>query len=127
VSRRGVLACCTRTGRVARVDQLPRMAMAIQHLSRGAQAQRNDDHVAIFSAGAMTHVLVIDGVTSVADLDDIDPIRGDVAWFVQHVASRAGRDCAIEPVAAGQRAGGNRCRPDRVRSCRSRRAVPAYA
>jgi hypothetical protein len=72
-------------------------------------------------------VLVIDGGTSVADLDYIDPIRGDVAWCVQHVAA------ALEEIAPS-----NRSQQDSVQAAigvvRARFdhatagfAVPAYA
>jgi len=56
--------------------------MTIAHLSAGAVAHRNDDHVAVFTHAGATDILVIDGGTSVAERDYIDSIHGDVAWFV---------------------------------------------
>lgn len=56
--------------------------MTIAHISAGAVAHRNDDHVAVFTHAGATDILVIDGGTSVAERDYLDPIRGDVAWFV---------------------------------------------
>lgn len=43
---------------------------------------RNDDHIAVFSKGGVTDILVLDGASSVAEQDYIDPVGGDVAWFV---------------------------------------------
>lgn len=56
--------------------------MTIAHISAGAVAHRNDDHVAVFTRAGATDIVVIDGGTSVADQDYLDPIQGDVAWFV---------------------------------------------
>lgn len=56
--------------------------MTIAHISAGAVAHRNDDHVAVFTHAGATDILVIDGGTSVADHDYLDPVQGDVAWFV---------------------------------------------
>ena len=56
--------------------------MKIENISAGASARRNDDHIAVFSSDGLTDIVVIDGGTSVAERDYIDPIQGDVAWFV---------------------------------------------
>jgi hypothetical protein len=56
--------------------------MKIEHISASASALRNDDHIAVFSSEEVTDIVVIDGGTSVAAQDYIDPIQGDVAWFV---------------------------------------------
>jgi hypothetical protein len=56
--------------------------MKIEHISAGASALRNDDHVAVFTSNGLTDIVVIDGGTSVAEQDYIDTIQGDVAWFV---------------------------------------------
>jgi len=56
--------------------------MTIAHISAGAVAHRNDDHVAVFTHAGATDILVIDGGTSVAERDYLDPVQGDVAWFV---------------------------------------------
>lgn len=66
--------------------------MTLTYLSSGAHARRNDDHVAVFSARDVTDVLVIDGGTSVAGRDYIDPMRGDVSWFVQAFAAAIDRN-----------------------------------
>lgn len=56
--------------------------MTIAHISAGAASHRNDDHVAVFTHAGVTDILVIDGGTSVAECDYLDPVQGDVAWFV---------------------------------------------
>lgn len=56
--------------------------MKIAHISAGATPYRNDDHVAVFDHAGATDILVIDGGTSVAGRDYLDPAQGDVAWFV---------------------------------------------
>lgn len=80
---------------------------SIEHLSAGATAHRNDDHVAVFTCAGTTDILVIDGGTSVADTDYVDPVQGDVAWFVHAFTSALGRvlapgrkqqDCVIAAV-----------------------------
>lgn len=52
------------------------------HITSGAVSHRNDDHVAIFTNADAIDILVIDGGTSVAERDYLDPVAGDVAWFV---------------------------------------------
>lgn len=86
--------------------------MTITHISAGAVAHRNDDHVAVFTHAGVTDILVIDGGTSVADRDYLDPVQGDVAWFVHAFTSaleqelqpgRSQQDCvhaAIDSVRA---------------------------
>jgi len=54
----------------------------IAHISAGAILHRNDDHVAVFDHAGATDLLVIDGGTSVAEQDYLDPVHGDVTWFV---------------------------------------------
>lgn len=54
----------------------------IAHISAGAVSYRNDDHVAIYTHAGVTDILVIDGGTTVAERDYLDPVQGDVAWFV---------------------------------------------
>ena len=56
--------------------------MTIAHITAGAVAHRNDDHVAVFTQAGATDILVIDGGTSVAECEYVDPIHGDVTWFV---------------------------------------------
>jgi hypothetical protein len=54
--------------------------MKIEHISAGAYpgSQRNDDHVTLFTSAEVTDIVVIDGGSSVADLDYIDERQGDV-------------------------------------------------
>lgn len=56
--------------------------MIIDTILSGAHTGRNDDHVAVFDHAGTTDILVVDGATSVAAHDHVDPVRGDVAWFV---------------------------------------------
>jgi hypothetical protein len=51
----------------------------------------NEDLVAVFETDGLLDLLVVDGATSVADLDYVDTKIGDVAWFVQAFASQLGR------------------------------------
>jgi hypothetical protein len=66
--------------------------MTLTYLSSGADPHRNDDHVAVFSAPGVTDLLVMDGGTSVAERDYIEPDLGDVAWFVRSFAAEIGRN-----------------------------------
>jgi Protein phosphatase 2C len=61
--------------------------MTTQHISRAPDGGINEDLIAVFESGATTDLLVLDGATSVADANYIDPRQGDVAWFVQAFAS----------------------------------------
>lgn len=72
------------------------MAMRLQYLSDGADSNRNDDHVAVFSRPGVTDLLVIDGGTSVAARDYIDSVHGDVAWFVKTFAAEIERFASPE-------------------------------
>lgn len=82
--------------------------MKIEHISAGASARRNDDHIAVFSSDGLTDIVVIDGGTSVAERAYIDPIQGDVAWFVHAftvalgqslVPGRSQQDCVAMAIA----------------------------
>lgn len=71
--------------------------MTIDTICSGTDAQRNDDHVAVFHHAATTDILVIDGGTSVAARDHLGTAHGDVAWFVHAFTA------ALEPIlASGQ-------------------------
>ena len=61
--------------------------MTTQHISRAPDGGINEDLIAVFESGATTDLLVLDGATSVADANYIDPHQGDVAWFVQAFAA----------------------------------------
>ena len=68
--------------------------MKIAHISAGAASHRNDDHVAVFDHAGATDILVIDGGTSVAECDYLDPVDGDVTWFVQAFTAALERELA---------------------------------
>jgi hypothetical protein len=68
--------------------------MKIAHISAGAVSHRNDDHVAVFDHAGATDILVIDGGTSVAGRDYLDPVNGDVTWFVQEFTAALGQALA---------------------------------
>lgn len=69
--------------------------MITEHISAGAVSQRNDDHIAVFKNAGVTDILVLDGASSVAERDYIDPVQGDVAWFVH--AFTAALEQALSP------------------------------
>lgn len=75
------------------------MDMQIEVVSSGANAQRNEDWAGSFRRtgigstggnGGTTDLVIVDGATSVADRDYIDPVAGDVVWFVDRFASALG-------------------------------------
>ena len=68
--------------------------MKIAHISAGATLHRNDDHVAVFGHAGVTDILVIDGGTSVAERDYLDPVHGDVTWFVHAFTSALEQELA---------------------------------
>jgi hypothetical protein len=62
----------------------------IQRISSGAEANHNEDLVAIFEHPGCTDIVVMDGASSVADEDYIDRELGDVVWFVRQFAAALG-------------------------------------
>lgn len=81
--------------------------MMLQYLSIGASDRRNDDHVAVFATAGVTDILVIDGGSSVAQRDYIDPVQGDVSWFVHAFTAalervlapgRSQQDCVLDAI-----------------------------
>lgn len=66
------------------------------HISVGAVAHRNDDHVAIFTHVGATDILVIDGGTSVAERDYLNAVGGDVAWFVHAFTAALEQELRLE-------------------------------
>lgn len=56
--------------------------MHLESVSSGAQAHHNEDWAGSFSPPGGTDLVIIDGATSVAERDYIDPELGDVRWFV---------------------------------------------
>lgn len=64
--------------------------MQSEFVSSGAKAHHNEDWAGSFEAPGRRDLVIIDGGTSVADRDYIDPVRGDVVWFVRSFASALG-------------------------------------
>jgi len=64
--------------------------MSLQIVSAGAGAAHNEDWAGSFQAPGRTDLVIIDGGTSVADQDYIDPANGDVVWFVRRFATALG-------------------------------------
>src|SRR5438067_13030368 len=63
-------------------------------VSASGNGRRNDDLVRVLEHDGLIDVLVLDGATSLAERDYIDPQAGDPAWFVRQfadtLAARAG-------------------------------------
>lgn len=55
-------------------------------VSASGNGRRNDDLVRVLEGAGVTDVLVLDGATSLAEHDYIDPLSGDPAWFVRQFA-----------------------------------------
>jgi len=68
--------------------------MQIEVVSSGAKPHHNEDWAGSFSTPGSTDLVMLDGGTSVADRDYIDPVNGDVVWFVTSFAAALG--AAIE-------------------------------
>lgn len=64
--------------------------MQFETVSSGAQAQHNEDWVGGFRTADGVDLVVIDGGTSVAERDYVDPEHGDVVWFVTRFAAALG-------------------------------------
>lgn len=60
--------------------------MPIEVVSSGSTAHHNEDWAGSFRTPDSTELVIIDGGTSVADRDYIDPVNGDVVWFVTRFA-----------------------------------------
>ncbi len=69
--------------------------MKIAHICAGATPHRNDDHVTVFERAGVTDILVIDGGTSVAERDYLDPVHGDVTWFVHAFTQALEQEIAL--------------------------------
>lgn len=61
--------------------------MQIEVVSHGAKAHHNEDWAGSFRTPGTTELVIIDGGSSVADRDYIDPLDGDVVWFVTRFAA----------------------------------------
>jgi len=72
--------------------------MQFDLVSSGATAHHNEDWVGRFRTVHGYDLVVIDGGTSVADRDYIDPEQGDVVWFVSRFADALGHaiDAGLE-------------------------------
>jgi len=64
--------------------------MHLEARSSGAKADHNEDWAGAIHTSHGTDLLVLDGATSVADRDYIDPAGGDVCWFVSRFADALG-------------------------------------
>jgi len=60
--------------------------MHLEAVSSGAQAHHNEDWAAAIGTPDGCELIMLDGATSVADRDYIDPVHGDVTWFVGRFA-----------------------------------------
>lgn len=70
------------------------MRLNIDVVSSGAQAHHNEDWAGSFRTPDSIDLVIIDGATSVADRDLIDPVNGDVVWFVTRFALALGATIA---------------------------------
>ena len=61
--------------------------MTTDQISCAPGSASNEDLIAVFEHAGVTDLLVLDGASSVADADYVDPVQGDVAWFVQAFAA----------------------------------------
>ena len=66
--------------------------MSLKFVSSGAVAHHNEDWAGSYQGPGRTDLVIVDGGTSVADRDHVDPANGDVAWFVNRFAAALG-DC----------------------------------
>jgi hypothetical protein len=66
-------------------------------VSSSGKGRRNDDLVRVLEYEGVTDVLMLDGATSLAERDYVDPLAGDPAWFVRAFAD------AFASVAGAQR------------------------
>lgn len=81
--------------------------MYLDTVSSGARAGHNEDWAGAFRTSGGADLLVLDGATSVADRDYIDPVYGDVCWFVGRfvdalgaaIASGLAQDAAVAQAA----------------------------
>ncbi|MCC2974365.1 protein phosphatase 2C domain-containing protein [Massilia sp. IC2-476] len=61
--------------------------MQTQLVSSGATAQHNEDWAGSFPRHDGAELVMIDGGTSMAERDYVDPVNGDVVWFVHRFAT----------------------------------------
>lgn len=65
-------------------------------VSASGKGRRNDDLVRVQAHDGILDVLVLDGATSLAERDYIDPLDGDPAWFVRQFADALAPLCAAD-------------------------------
>jgi hypothetical protein len=61
--------------------------MTIHTVTSAGKDDHNEDLVAVFKREGWTDLVILDGATSVADEDYVDPQAGDVVWFVREFAT----------------------------------------
>jgi hypothetical protein len=61
--------------------------MTIDTVSSAGKAEHNEDLIAVFERTGWTDLVMLDGATSVASADYVDPDAGDVVWFVRALAA----------------------------------------
>ncbi|WP_288381948.1 protein phosphatase 2C domain-containing protein [uncultured Massilia sp.] len=64
--------------------------MHLETLTSGATAHHNEDWAGAMQTTHGADLIVLDGATSVAERDYIDPVQGDVCWFVSRFAEALG-------------------------------------
>jgi hypothetical protein len=69
--------------------------MTIHTVSSAGKAEHNEDLIAVFERTGWTDLVMLDGATSVAGEDYVDPEAGDVVWFVRAFAAALER--VIDP------------------------------
>ncbi len=67
----------------------------IQTISTAGRGAHNEDLIATYEREGLTDLVILDGATSLADEDYVDPDAGDVVWFVHAFAMALGE--AIAP------------------------------
>jgi hypothetical protein len=67
----------------------------IQTVSSAGKGEHNEDLNVVFEREGWTDLVILDGATSVAGQDYVDPEIGDVVWFVRQFA--AALDAVIDP------------------------------
>jgi hypothetical protein len=78
--------------------------MHIEQVSSGATAHHNEDWAGAFHTPDGPELVIIDGATSVAERDYIDPANGDVVWFVTRFVSALRACIETESVPLSQQA-----------------------
>ncbi len=72
------------------ISRKAKIPMSLKFVTSGATIDHNEDWVGGFDTADVTDLVIIDGGTSVADQDYVDPVNGDVVWFVSRFAAALG-------------------------------------